>query len=124
MFTIVLISCLYTCLASILCDIVASTNIQSRFSGPWECDDVQLQPTSDYCSWPHVGCDADRHVQNLTLVGLGLAGSLPTSLGALGVLTSLQLHNNPRMRGTVPTQLGLLSSLLRMDLSNTALSGQ
>ncbi|MCU0357847.1 MAG: Ig-like domain-containing protein [Cyclobacteriaceae bacterium] len=54
--------------------------------------------------------------------GNNLTGTLPTTLGSLTGLTSLDLAYN-KISGPIPPQLGNLTSLIFLNLSNAQLSG-
>ena len=57
-----------------------------------------------------------------TSSGQGIPGTLPTELGNLLALTSLDLSGN-LFSGAIPAQLGRLASLTRLDLADNVLSG-
>ena len=80
-------------------------------------------PTSaDFGTWQGVGVSngdivsLDRNVANLT-------GTLPTSLGLLTQLTSLNLANNPQLTGALPASLGQLTHLTYLRTTSSALNG-
>ncbi|PWA77178.1 protein kinase-like domain-containing protein [Artemisia annua] len=61
----------------------------------------------------------------LSFLGLGenqLFGSLPSSIGSLVGLTTLDLENN-RFKGRIPTTIGKLQKLQRLGLSSNHFSG-
>ncbi len=51
-----------------------------------------------------------------------IRGSIPTQIGSLTALTSLDLSDN-RFRGSIPTQIGSLTALTSLDLSDNKLTG-
>ena len=51
-----------------------------------------------------------------------LSGAIPTELGTLTALTSLDLSGN-QLTGAIPTQIGSLTALTSLDLSGNQLSG-
>ncbi len=51
-----------------------------------------------------------------------LTGSIPTQIGSLTALTSLDLSAN-ELTGSIPTQIGSLTALTSLDLSDNQLSG-
>ncbi len=58
----------------------------------------------------------------LDLGGSELTGGIPTQLGALTKLMQLDLSDNT-LTGAIPTQLGSLTALMALDLSDNLLSG-
>ena len=84
-------------------------------------------PTSTYARglcqnpWSGVSC---KHglVTSLSLSGLGLSGSLPTSIGTLTGLTSLDLAANG-ITGTIPTSIAHLTALNLLLLQTNQLAG-
>lgn len=77
-------------------------------------------PTS-LCSFAGVSCAAGR-VVGLSMSGLDLAGTLPTSLCGLTCLSSLSLFANA-LTGPVPACLASLTALSFLALSQNRLSG-
>lgn len=62
-----------------------------------------------WCSWDGVGCSHGL-VNNLTLGGAGLQGTLPSAIGALNAsLVHLDLSSNS-ITGPLPSQLGQLAA--------------
>jgi hypothetical protein len=78
---------------------------------------------SDSCSWYGVSCNGAGDVG--AFVGLKanmLVGTLPSQLGLITSLSTLQLGTN-RLSGRIPSQLGILSSILsNFDLSSNLLT--
>ena len=68
---------------------------------------------ADCCQWKGIACDASGSVKSLSLPRSQLVGTLPTELGALPRLSSLDLNENPRLSGTLPSSAaaGLPGSL-------------
>ena len=62
------------------------------------------------------------HLYTLNLHGCALSGTLPTELGELSELRFLHLNDN-LLSGTVPTQLGRLRNLETLDLYSNPLDG-
>lgn len=58
------------------------------------------------CEWKGVACTDGGEVRGLSLAGEGLHGTLPTQVGALRALATLDVNDNPRLSGTLPTELG------------------
>ena len=61
-------------------------------------------------------------LETLDLGNSELTGAIPTQLGSLTKLTRLDLSDN-RLTGSIPTQMGSLAALTRLDLSANRLSG-
>ena len=60
---------------------------------------------ADCCDWAGVSCGPRGGVGSLNLAKQGLAGTLPSQLGHLGSLTSLDLNENGALAGTIPSEL-------------------
>lgn len=125
-----------------VCDFVAATNIQhivlpdgSIVSG-WSCSADHLpltdpcigaksgsntNPDADFPMWTGVSCD-DYGINAINLPGIGLTGSIPSSLADLSALISLDLGFN-RIGGTIPRTLGSLTHLTGLKLNNNSLHG-
>ncbi|CAH2076271.1 unnamed protein product [Thlaspi arvense] len=99
------------------------------------------------CSWRGVSCNNDSQVVTLSLPNSQLLGSIPSDLGSLKTLQSLDLSNNSfngplpvsffnatelrlldlssnMISGEVPAAIGDLHSLLTLNLSDNALAGK
>ena len=76
---------------------------------------------TSYCSFAGVSCSGSTAV-SLSLLGNGLNGTLPSSLGFITTLTSLNLAQNA-LSGSIPSTLGQLSVLTYLNMSGNALSG-
>eukprot|EP00543_Licmophora_paradoxa_P010206 CAMPEP_0202475322 /NCGR_PEP_ID=MMETSP1360-20130828/92838_1 /ASSEMBLY_ACC=CAM_ASM_000848 /TAXON_ID=515479 /ORGANISM="Licmophora paradoxa, Strain CCMP2313" /LENGTH=505 /DNA_ID=CAMNT_0049102475 /DNA_START=33 /DNA_END=1550 /DNA_ORIENTATION=+ len=71
------------------------------------------------CSW--IGQTDLTACQNVKSTDIG-TGSIPTQVGLLTQLTSLDLFNNA-LTGSIPTELGMLTKLSWLFLHNNALTG-
>ena len=85
-----------------------------------------MVPVIDICSgstpiWGGVLCSAGV-VVSVSLTGLGMTGSIPSSVGQLSRLTKLDLHSNS-ITGVVPSSFGFLVRLQTLRLDSNALSG-
>lgn len=78
----------------------------------------------DVCSsFKGISCSSSSgRVTAIDLAGMGLAGTLPTSLSSLTALESLQLAGNA-LSGMVPPGLGEIPSLRNISLSGNYLQG-
>lgn len=66
-------------------------------------------------------CNQNSRITGLSLKGLHIEGSIPTAIGGLRYLESLDLSDNS-FTGALPDSLGQLVNLTHMDLSNNALT--
>ena len=68
-------------------------------------------------------CNAHNEVISLNLASLGLSGGvLPTELGLVTTLTSIDLSNN-QLLGALPTELGMLELLTELTATNGGVQG-
>jgi hypothetical protein len=77
--------------------------------------------SSSVCDWHGVTC-SDRMVTNLVLVGNQLAGMLPTELGLLSRLSTLDLAGN-LLQNTLISEISSLIRLQHLKLDNNQISG-
>lgn len=63
------------------------------------------------------------NLQELSIRSSGLNGTLPTEIGLLTALTSVELSSNPLLGGTIPSQFGTLSSVSSLFLNDNKLEG-
>ena len=73
------------------------------------------------CSWSGVTC-TNGSVSRLWFWTNGLNGTIPSELGNLSNLTSLNLGNNS-LSGTIPSELGNLKNLTFFNIGGNSLSG-
>ncbi len=76
---------------------------------------------SDPCTWKGVSCTSG-HVTQLSLANNQLSGSIPSELGDLSGLQSLDISGNG-LSGVIPAEIGNLSGLKHLVLENNSLSG-
>ncbi|MEN8217501.1 MAG: S8 family serine peptidase, partial [Pseudomonadota bacterium] len=86
----------------------------------WEYNKGWLK-ADKVCSWTGVRCN-DGHVLELSLSWNNLTGSIPTELGNLTNLETLELSDN-QLTGSIPTELGNLTNLETLDLDFNQLTG-
>ena len=75
----------------------------------------------DTPNWGGVAC-ANGVVTSVFLSGTKVDGTIPSSMGYLSGLTSLDLHNN-NIYGSIPAALGMMMSLNSLKLDTNALTG-
>eukprot|EP00249_Psilotum_nudum_P017600 c26403_g1_i1 orf=456-3242(+) len=75
----------------------------------------------DPCKWTGVVCGGARVVINLTLSNLKLTGSIPSSIGKLQSLNTLDLSRNA-LTGSIPAQISNCSNLSILIMSWNQLS--
>ncbi|GAY51708.1 hypothetical protein CUMW_136310 [Citrus unshiu] len=80
--------------------------------------------TSTYvCSWIGITCDVQRHrVTGLNISYFGLGGTIPSQIGNLSSLETLDLSHN-QLSGTIPSSIFTISTLKMLSLSFNDLSG-
>jgi hypothetical protein len=66
--------------------------------------------------------DSSRHVKGIVLRENNLTGEIPTELGNLDSMQTLDLSGNS-LTGQIPAELGNLSSLAYLHLANNQLTG-
>ena len=90
--------------------------------GPNWTNKTNWQSGASLNRWHGVSTNAAGRVVGLRLSGNRLTGTIPTALGNLTALTTLDLGSN-ELSGTIPVSLGSLSGLTFLDLSDNRLSG-
>ena len=90
----------------------------------WSC--VDSVPVSQMCSgssplWEGLLCNAGS-VVSISLSGLGLTGTIPSSVGLLSRLTKLDIHSNS-IQGIIPSSFGNLNNIQKLRLDSNKLSG-
>ena len=78
---------------------------------------------ADCCEWKGVGCAPGRGVVSLSLSKEGLHGTLPTQLGKLAHLSSLDVNENAQLSGTLPSELVGSASLEQLYAFGAHVSG-
>ena len=74
-------------------------------------------------AWHGVGTDESGRVRRLSLPGNGLTGEIPSELGDLAGLESLNLGVND-LTGEIPSELGALANLKGLILNHNDLTGE
>ena len=83
---------------------------------------VNWNTTNDVSTWNGVTCSSSGFVTNLLVTGSNLAGTLPSSIGLLNQLRTLDLSNN-QLNGTLPAAWSSLTALTRLGLDQNQLTG-
>ncbi|RVW88353.1 putative LRR receptor-like serine/threonine-protein kinase [Vitis vinifera] len=81
----------------------------------WDEDSV------DPCSWAMITCSTENLVTGLGAPSQSLSGSLSGMIGTSPILNKLLQNNN--ISGPIPTELGTLPRLQTLDLSNNRFAG-
>ena len=84
----------------------------------WLCNG--LSPSTPVCSWTGVVCGAAHQVIAIGVSGQKLSGTIPSALGLVSSLQSLDLSNNAIL-GAVPSTLGNLKDLTNINFSGNTL---
>ena len=103
-----------------MCALAAALNPSGKGKSGWSCA-KGVPPPSVVCSWGGVTC-VKNSVVAIALAGLGLAGSIPPSLGDISSLRSLDVSNN-LIAGTVPSSLSKLAGLTGINISGNKFTG-
>ncbi len=97
----------------ILLDLYNATN-GTEWSNPWDIE----KPVD---TWHGITTE-NNHVVGINLLFNNLTGTIPTSIGQLENLKSLELSFNP-ISGTIPSEIGKLSNLEILAINGTELQG-
>ncbi|XP_057851611.1 LRR receptor kinase SERK2 isoform X2 [Cryptomeria japonica] len=85
-------------------------------------NDWDFELTSPCGIWSYIRCDnVNGHVVSITLVKMGLSGTISPSIGDLKYLTYMTLEGN-NLTGRIPPELGKVSSLENLNLANNGLT--
>eukprot|EP01041_Mallomonas_annulata_P003477 gene3477-6922_t len=109
-----------------ICDLATSMNISSTVLSGWNCKNFNA--TTRIClgtspKWERLTCSVKGAIIGIDLSGLGLRGTLPTSLGRIKALTSLSLYSN-LIYGSIPSSFGNLNKLIQLNLGMNNLIGE
>ncbi|GJP29551.1 hypothetical protein CLOM_g17136 [Closterium sp. NIES-68] len=88
----------------------------------WRADFFGWSYSSQCFQAELVTCDEDGMVTSMSLVGMGLNGSIPSSIGLLTRMTYLDLSDN-HLGSTVPRSLQHLSYMDTLNLAKNELNG-
>ena len=107
------------------CEMAAVFNPAAYGRSGWSCSGGV--PKVQICSgstpmWGGVLCNAGWAI-SIMLAELGMTGSIPTSVGLLSRLNTLDLHSNAIV-GVIPSSFGFLDRLQSLRLDSNHLSGR
>ena len=93
-------------------------------STTWK-QDVDVASSQTYCRWPGISCGglSGSDVTHLSFRGKGYEGHLPSQIGWLTAMLSLDVSGNPGLLGQLPDSLSALVVLTALNISNTGLTG-
>ena len=110
------------CIAIAMCSMAAALDVSSLLiTLQWQCSgNIPLVPFCGDIPWLYVSCEHGR-VTEINLYDVGVSGYLPTAIGYLTSLQTLDLsYNNIQ---NMPSSLGLLTALTRFDFISDAFTG-
>ena len=84
--------------------------------------DIPLQNSLAVCDWKHVQCD-ETGVSGIYFNNAYLHGTLPSELLGLQNLQTFWSYSSDDLVGSIPTQLGSLTNLKSLELHRTSLTG-
>ena len=107
-----------------MCNLASAFNPASYGRSGWNCN--SNVPIASICAgsisnWGGVTCEGG-YVKAVSLVSLGLVGTIPDSVGYLSRLQSLVLSSNA-ISGTIPTSFGQLSLISDLRVDSNSLTG-
>ena len=104
-----------------ICDLISATNVANITDYlNWECNSTGF-PVTNSCTWNGTVCHNDL-ITELSLISIGLDGTLPPSLGSMASLENILISSN-FLYGSIPTSITCLSNLVFLDLFANDLSG-
>ena len=77
----------------------------------------------DLCGWYGVDCIFLSIISSLQLPANGMQGTLPTILGRLQDLRTLDFSKNVNITGPIPSEIAGMTTLTELNLYNTSLTG-
>ena len=106
----------YEIIVNPLCDLAASTNVYIIYS-EWNCRNRTV--LSNPCLWSGVYCNGNEVVE-LVITSVKLRGTIPSALGCLTGLQTLDFSNN-LIAGSIPSNFGQLINLQYLLLQENLL---
>uniref|UniRef100_A0A7S1UTD1 Leucine-rich repeat-containing N-terminal plant-type domain-containing protein n=1 Tax=Grammatophora oceanica TaxID=210454 RepID=A0A7S1UTD1_9STRA len=88
----------------------------------WNYFEGWLEEGSNECDWGGIECNDVNQVTSISLGENNMYGPIPSQLGHLEGLITLELANNG-LSGEIPDEFFLLTNLVKLDLNHNALSG-
>ena len=101
------------------CDFISAANI-SDFHRDWKCS--SSIPIGSICKWAGVSCSDCGSITQIDVSYMSLSGTIPTSIGLLTDLISINMLDNS-LGGNIPTQIGLLKKLSFFAVGNNKFTG-
>lgn len=96
--------------------------IKRAFNNPYVL--ASWNPDIDCCDWYCVSCHLTTHrINSLTILSDGLPGQIPSEVGDLPYLESLEFHKLPNLTGPIPPAIAKLQNLKSLTISWTNISG-
>lgn len=96
--------------------------IKQAFNNPYVL--TSWNPDTDCCDWYCVSCHLTTHrIISLTILTDNFPGQIPSEVGDLSLLESLQFHKLPNLTGPIPPAIAKLRNLKSLRISWTGISG-
>uniref|UniRef100_A0A0D9X9M3 Leucine-rich repeat-containing N-terminal plant-type domain-containing protein n=1 Tax=Leersia perrieri TaxID=77586 RepID=A0A0D9X9M3_9ORYZ len=103
-------------------DRAALLKIKEQLGNPPELS--SWLPATNCCSWDSgIICSETGRVYLVALFSLNVSVPIPSALGDLPLLQTIQLDNMPTMYGPIPSSFAKLSHLELLDITETSISG-
>jgi len=101
----------------------ALVTLYNSTNGPsWDINTNWLSGDPCADNWFGVTCDANSHITEIELIDNNLVATIPSEIGNLTYLQSLDFWGN-ELIGSIPSTIGNLSNLWFLDLGANQLSG-
>ncbi|BFG38214.1 hypothetical protein CerSpe_244880 [Prunus speciosa] len=96
--------------------------IKKAFNDPYVL--TSWKSETDCCDWYCVTCDSTTNrINSLTIFAGQVSGQIPTQVGDLPYLETLEFHKQPNLTGPIQPSIAKLKSLKELRLSWTNISG-
>lgn len=96
---------------------LALMDLYTNLTGTGWNHNINWNTASAVSTWYGVTV-AGGHVTSISFIANNVLGSLPTSIGNLTSLTTLEIRGEPGLTGSIPVSVGNLISLTTFNLSN------
>lgn len=91
-------------------------------NSPCPSDSTRFLSAVDVCFWFGITC-SQQEITGISIDTNNLVGQLPDELSILGELVDIDFDGNQFISGTIPSSLGTLNQLETLDLDNNILAG-